>query len=596
MIFSQIWTAIKEVMRRMSSVQGVEQSLGISSAVSSKMTEAIELWDAMYKGEAPWLSEEGVKSLGLPSFIASEKARMAVLEMQSTITCPTVTEESIDEETQQPVETDVPVGGIERAEFLNENYKVLLKDIRRQLEYGIAKGGLVIKPYVILTESTQITEDTTQQKDMTDSSGKTNGQVFQGQDEKEEEDKKKSKELEDETEGEEDTKKPKPDSEEETEEPENGEEVAEEQEGEQSLIQYAGKFGFEFVQADGFYPISFDSSGKLTEAAFVEKIVRKDDIFSRVEYHKLEGTSVTIINKAYKSIKTDSDIDSDLGTPILLTDVPEWADLQEETTIVNVDRLLFAYFKMPEANTVDTYSPLGVSAYSRAVSLIEQADRQYSRLLWEYEGGELAIDVDQDALRVEKNSRGEAVERLPQHMKRLFRKLDLGSDETYKPYNPTLRDANYIDGLNEILMRIEDVCQLSRGTIANVTQEARTATELKILKQRSYAANKDIQDALEDTLEDVVYIMNTYSTLYQLCPEGLYATSYEWDDSILVDTNEELGKKITLMQNKLMSRVELRMWYFGETKAQALTALAEIDSGTSEEESEESQVGMGFGK
>ena len=39
----------------------------------------------------------------------------------------------------------------------------------------------------------------------------------------------------------------------------------------------------------------------------------------------------------------------------------------------------------------------------------------------------------------------------------------------------------------------------------------------------------------------------------------------------------ELGKRITLQQNGLASKVENRMWYFGETEEQAKQALAKIE-------------------
>ena len=101
--------------------------------------------------------------------------------------------------------------------------------------------------------------------------------------------------------------------------------------------------------------------------------------------------------------------------------------------------------------------------------------------------------------------------------------------------------------------------------------------ELKILKQRNYATNADIQAALEDALRDVVYIMDTYCILYELTADGEYDVSFEWDDSILVDVDEELGKRLNLMQNGLASKLENRMWYFGETERKAVEALAKID-------------------
>jgi hypothetical protein len=119
---------------------------------------------------------------------------------------------------------------------------------------------------------------------------------------------------------------------------------------------------------------------------------------------------------------------------------------------------------------------------------------------------------------------------------------------------------------------------LSRGTISDVnTQEAKTATELKILKQRSFATNADIQTALQDALSDVVYVMDVYCTLYEVTPPGEYEVSFEWDDSILVDSESELSKRITLMQNGLASKLETRMWYFGETENQARAAMMQIE-------------------
>jgi A118 family predicted phage portal protein len=286
-----------------------------------------------------------------------------------------------------------------------------------------------------------------------------------------------------------------------------------------------------------------------------------------------------IINKAFKSASNQNQGDLtglDLGQEVPLSSVAAWKDLKDKVEIKNIQKPLFAYFRMPEANTVDTSSPLGVSGYSRAVQLIKDADMQYSRLLWEYEGGEMAIDIDRDAMAFKEGKDGN-YHTMPNRMQaRLFRTVDLGESDTYQPYAPTLRDTSFIQGLNAILMRIEDVTGLSRGTLSDVTQEARTATEIKILKQRSYQTNADIQQAIEDCLKDVVYIMNAYCDLYEITKAGEYDVSFEWDDSIIVDVDTELTKQITLLQNGLTSKLEVRKWYFGETDRQAQEALQKI--------------------
>lgn len=531
-MFSSIWSKLKELLRKMIGVNTIQKTLHIEPIISSKMANAIELWSLMYEDNSPWLQEPTfadpvkVTSLGLPAFIASEKARMATIEMKSEITTPTesVTEANpnyepptVDEDgnlqiSNEPelITKEVILGDTARAEYLNTQYTKVKNKIRNQLEYGIAKGGLVIKPYIVISD---IATD-------------------------------------------------------------------EENNNTENNIRKDVDIEFDYIHADNFFPIAFDGSGKITEAAFVQVKTDKSTVYTRLEYHKLQNNMVTVTNLAFKKENrtqpSTTDFDSDLGEQINLTEVPEWADLQPVTQIGNVDRLLFAYFKMPEANTIEAHSPLGVSGYSRAVKLIKEADLQYSRMLWEFQGGELAIDIDRDALNTIEDEEKNTYEIPNMLQARLMRRVDLGNSETYQVFNPTYRDASLINGLNNILMRIEDVCALSRGTLSDVAAEARTATELKILKQRSYSANAEIQKALEDALKDLVYVMDIYCTLYEVTAPGEYDISFEWDDSILVDVETELGKRITLMQNGLASKLETRMWYFGETERQAREALNNV--------------------
>ena len=553
MLITTIWEKIKEIVNHMFGTKSIEQVLHVTPLISNEMQTAIDLWGDMYKGQAPWLCEGTVanpvtvRSMGLPAIIASEKARTATIEMKVEITAPTV---EIEKEVDIPdgvkeldkivgvdsskVKTEEQVGSSERADYLNGQFDKIRRNIRRQLEYGIAKGGLVIKPYVVFPKNIDASLGVTPTSKVSSNSSTTSSNI-----------------------GNTDANKKNIST-------------------DQDVLM--PKIEFDYIQADGFVPLAFDGSQNVTEAAFMQRLYAKGVTYTRIEYHRLEGTKCIVENRVYKSTTRNVN-DLDLGQEVELSEVSEWSSLQRHTEINGVDRLLFAYFKMPEANTIDPYSPLGVSGFSRAVGLIEEADKQFSRMLWEFEGGEMAIDVDRLALKEKAtgNGTGDIITTRPVLQERLFRKIDLNTENTYEVFAPALRDESYVNGLNTILMRIEDAVDLSRGSLSDVSSEARTATELKILKQRSYCANAEIQKALEDALKDVVYIMNVYCDLYDITPEGEYSVSFEWDDSILVDVEQELGKRITLMQNGLSSKLENRMWYFGETEQQAREALLKID-------------------
>ena len=469
---------LKGVFRRMFSANDIESVLHVQPTMSQEMKDAIELWEQMYKNKSPWvMSNENLRSLGLPAMIASEKARTATIEMNVKIT-----------------------GESERAKFISEQFKKVTSTIRKNLEYGIALGGLVIKPYVVMGPDNQY------------------------------------------------------------------------------------KIEFNYVKATDFYPLAFSANGKITEAAFIERIFTKEAVFSKVEYHQLVGTTLTVRNLAFKTVNSNTSIystlDGQLGTEISLSEVPEWSNLAPQTIIDNVDSLLFAYFKMPQANTIDLTSPLGVSGFSKAVDLIHDADEQYTDLLWEFEGGQLAVDVDRTAFNPLIDKDGKQTVQLPKFQDRLFRRnLDLGEDDTYNVFSPNLRDANIINGLNNILMHIEDVCDLARGTLSNVAySEARTATELKILKQRTFSANKDIQTELQGTLEQVITIMDKYCDLYNIVDGSKddYEVAYDWDDSILVDKDTERQVDMIDVDKGRMSKIEYRMKWYGETEAQAQESLDKI--------------------
>ncbi|MCE2603880.1 hypothetical protein LH384_32855, partial [Pseudomonas aeruginosa] len=100
--------------------------------------------------------------------------------------------------------------------------------------------------------------------------------------------------------------------------------------------------------------------------------------YTRLERHTLEDQTYRITNKAYVSTTKDTADIKTLGEEIELGAVDEWADLEPELEISNIEQCLFGYFKVPLANTTDPNSPLGVSAYSRAVKNIHEADKQWS--------------------------------------------------------------------------------------------------------------------------------------------------------------------------------------------------------------------------
>lgn len=338
----------------------------------------------------------------------------------------------------------------------------------------------------------------------------------------------------------------------------------------------------DFTQADRFYPTACNSNKEITGAVFIDTQRQGDYLYTRLEYHNLVGTQYTIINKAYRSERLYSNGDNEeiivaqtpYLTPVPLTEVAEWASLSEEPVVINnILRPLFVYIPVPRANNIDVYSPLGASVFSRAVDVIEQADRQFSRILWEYEATEAAVHASEDMFDQDKN--GNPI--LPAGKERLYRAFDITQDKPFfEEYAPQIRDNSLFAGLNKYFQRIEFLCGLSYGTISDPQQIEKTAEEIRHSKQRSYTVVSRMQDVWDKGFDKLLYAMDTLTTLYGLAPAGKYEKAITWGDGILEDTDAEYQRRwAQVLAGKL--RPELFMaWYYGCTEEEAKKMMPQI--------------------
>lgn len=339
-----------------------------------------------------------------------------------------------------------------------------------------------------------------------------------------------------------------------------------------------GQLYVDLIKGSCFYPTEFNSSGDVIAGIFTSQITKGENIYTRLEYHKFyekpleNNISYVIKNVAYKSNNN-----SILGTKIDLIKIPEWANIQEETAIQYVEKPLFSYYKPPTANNIDPESPIGVSVYARAINLIKEADRQWERIVWEYEASEKAVYVDELATKPSQNKKKSF--ETNKLKGRLYKTLNTGKNEAdfFKDYSSEIRDEALWRGLNKTLQRIEFNVGLAYGTLSEPNTIDKTATEIKASKQRSYATVSKMQENLQKALENLIYAMDVLTTLYNLAPQGSYEVSFNWDDSLVVDTEREQTLQMQEVTAGLRSKIKYIMFRYGLTEEQAQQELELIN-------------------
>jgi len=325
-----------------------------------------------------------------------------------------------------------------------------------------------------------------------------------------------------------------------------------------------GALVVDFVPADQFYPVAFSSSGRITAAVFAEQKQRGESYYTRLEYHEVRDEGYVIRNRAFKSSTKDA-----LGNAVPLTEVNEWSGLLPDVTVQGVDRPLFAYFRFPLANNIDPSSPLGISCFHRARHLIRQADEHWGRFIWEFESGERALYVDEQAF----DTGPDGKPLLPERQRRLYRTLatagQVGGEELFQDWSPTIREVNLLNGLNAILRRIEYVCGLAYGTLSEPQIEAKTATEIRTSMQRSYVTITDTQKALETALDGLLYAMDVWATLYNLAPRGVWKAEYTWGDSVVADKELQMAQDRQSVTMGVMPKTQFLMRHYRLTEQEA---------------------------
>lgn len=277
----------------------------------------------------------------------------------------------------------------------------------------------------------------------------------------------------------------------------------------------------DYIQAGDFLVTETNSNGDIRGAIFFDYYQSGDKYYTRLEYHRFEEDVYRITNKAFKSDRKDT-----LGKEILLDKVDIWANMEDEVSIQNVDKPLFAYYKMPYNNTIDYNSPLGVSVFSNAIKELRDLDIAWSRKSGEVEDSKHMTFVGPTAVQY--------AEQKKINLPRFLKPVDLSDDvtkETVHEHVATLLTEQRITDINSILSMISTKCGFSQGAFVLDRKTGQiTATQVESDDRDTIETIKDMRDALKDTIDQLIYALNVYADLYNLAPVGTYETSYGFGD------------------------------------------------------------------
>ena len=291
------------------------------------------------------------------------------------------------------------------------------------------------------------------------------------------------------------------------------------------MIKWNGD-SWDYVLPGSFGITEKDNNGEITGAIFAAYAEQGRDRFTRLEYHRFEGGKYLITNKAFRNQSTGGG-STILGPRVALQSVNAWENIQDEVSLDNIEKPLFAYYRVPGVNIIDPHSPLGMSVFANAIQELKAIDVAISRKNMEIEDSKHITFVGQAAV---KFSEGNGA-KLP----RFVRSLGVGVADPEKmlvhEHVPTLLTDARIKDINFNLSMAGVKCGFSEGVFVLDGQTGMiTATQVEADDRDTIQTIKGDRDALKTAIEQAIMGADAMVSLYGLAPFDRYKLDFNFGD------------------------------------------------------------------
>lgn len=324
------------------------------------------------------------------------------------------------------------------------------------------------------------------------------------------------------------------------------------------------------------------ADGTMTDIGLMEQTAWDKFYYTLLERRTVnENGYLTIRNKLYRSYDR-----SQLGQPVALNSLPQYAELPDEYTFQQaIGSTGFVPLRTPMVNCVDG-SCDAVSVYAAAVGLIHNININEAQLSGEFDRGQSRIVVSSDMFSKDKNGKSVLADNV-------FVGLDDDQENIgFNIFSPQLREASFLARKQEYLRNVENVIGLKRGLLSEVEAAERTATEITSSAGDYNLSIIDFQRMWEKTVKEAMRVCGILGQLYRA--EGAHevqddAFSIDWGNGILYDENKAWEDYKSMVSTGLLKPEIALGWRFGmptETEADLAAIRKKYMPATAEEEVE----------
>lgn len=316
-----------------------------------------------------------------------------------------------------------------------------------------------------------------------------------------------------------------------------------------------GEVVIDFIRAGMIYPLSWDN-GYVNECAFGSMRERDGNKQYYIQIHKLSEKGTYIIENHIVDAESGADLDLDEGM------------LPEVDTGIEIP--LFQIITPNIVNNIDLDSPYGISVFANAISQLKGCDIVYDSYINEFDLGKKRIMVPISMAKIEMGKDG-VTKPVFDKNDTVFYALpgDRNSEGKLDTFDPQIRAQEHELGINKALDLLSFKCGLGTGRYKFENGTVKTATEVISEKSELYQSLKKHEIVLESALKGMV------KAIGRLKGADIKDVNIDFDDSIIQDKETERQIDKGDIAIGVMSPLEYRMKWYGETEEEAMKMLPE---------------------
>ena len=325
---------------------------------------------------------------------------------------------------------------------------------------------------------------------------------------------------------------------------------------------HAGRIYTDIVPQRDFFVI--EQIGEVvTSACFLaETFTRDNRTYSRLEYHSLEPSGIYTIEQRAM-------IDNQEYPP---SSVPEWEHIKPSQSISGVKQMLFAFIQCPTDNRRSASSVYGVPVTYGQDKLIKEITTLLNEMQREFVDKRVFVGIS-DLL-------FDGQGKLPVDGK--YKKFKTDDENFWEVFSPDIRVEAYVKGIDYRLELLEKAIGVNKGVLTNMETADATATAIRRSTFDTWTFVDHVHDLLEIAINNLVYAYDVIANANNLVGRGEYRVTFDWDYSLLEDSDERFNQLQTGVASGYINGWEARAWVMNENAEDAQANMPEMEQLLSE--------------